>query len=722
MEKTKQKPFYIPKLSNTFQIHNKLEFRKLQWYIITIDSMFSKNNPSFKENFIKIKNQNGREIYFIGKKIEDTKYNIVYIGDIQRVDNNNINSSNLVFFVTIEGNNNFKISNLTRRFVKLFNDTIAKLLRRNEYNLKSYTFRIHNFEYKNPFRKSLFKYFQQNMIFSSEITDDLKTKLDKNIMDFISWNSNSNVEKINPIEMYNYLNNMKDETDKNKLPVKQYIEFILLFKTLGADYYLKNRKHMFKNIPTYPKIDNKKITNDRKKYLKTESIKILTEKKIGKNIKIFFSNEILKKNQKNTHIFIDGSSISKTDSCIIIITLKNNIYKCLFFIKYKKSKEIIPKHLEKCSRKKKKKSDLCKCEWLFILNFILEKLQYLKGITIDFEPGLVSAANAKNLKIFGCYFHYLQNLYLKTQKSDTTQILASICETIPFCKKKTRDNIIKKLKKITTDTKIYEDKRIFNDNKIIKYLEKFFLSKFINKFNYDVKTTEDYFKLTNNCCERFFRYLKREAMSDKYTFEESITTRVYLDTVNFFKTKKSNLKDKYDRAGSLIHDLIGRYIEKVELGEKFLVCKKKPKKDKNFDKSKKSNISKSKNDSFINSKFHHYSESEFSDDFTNEKTTRSLKYLKKIGDKFENYSEKYKNKKFSYIKKGLESNMDLIIKVKKQGKKIKELEKMLKSKNTKEIEKNSNLESELLGYMERIKNLESTCENMENALKRLKTK
>lgn len=317
---------------------------------------------------------------------------------------------------------------------------------------------------------------------------------------------------------------------------------------------------------------------------------------------------------------------------------------------------------------------MCKCEWLFILKFVREKLRFLKKITIDFEPGLVSAANTINLKIFGCYFHYLQNLHLKTQEFLTTTILVSICETIPFCKKYIRDMFIGKLKKIVNNKKIYDKNKMFDDNKMIKYLENIISSKSINKFNYKMKDTHDFFKLTNNCCERFFRYLKREAMPDKYTFEESISTRVYLDKVNFFETgKKSKLEEKYNRANSLIYDLVDRYIEKANKGHKFLICKKKPKKDKNFDKSKKINILKLKNYDFIEAESQSNSGSEFSNGFTDEKTTRSLNYLKKIRDDDKNHSEKYKNNTFNYIEKGLKSNLEMIIKVENQGKEIKSL-------------------------------------------------
>ena len=711
MEKIRPTRPNIPRLLDTFQI--KSNFGELQWYLITMNTNFSTKNPTFKEKFIKIQNLNGKEIYFAGKIIQNIQYNIIYIGIMNWMDNETVKSSNLVFFVTTKGLN-LKISNLTRKFMFLFNNIIGlKLLKRDndEYSLKSFTFKNQNFTDKKPFKKNLFLYFKENINFSLKIMNELKTKLDKNIIDFVLWNSDT--EKPNEIEMYEYLNNLKGFLNKNKSkPEKWYIEFILLFKTLGADYYSKNKRNIFKYIPTHKIDDSKRIGNERTEYLKKESFKILTEKTIGENIKIFFSNEMVKKNEKNTHIFIDGSSIGKTHSSIIVMTLQDNLYKCLFFIKYEKNKEIVKKHMNKCSRKKIKiKSDLCMCEWLCILDFILLQLKFITSISIDFEPGLISAANKKNLKIFGCYFHYLQNLHKKTQKSKITKILVSICENIPFCKFKTRNDYIGELANVMEEAR-NTNKRIneFNDYKIIEYLQNFVYSKSIDKFNYIVQTREDYFKLTNNCCERYFKYLKDEVMSSGYTFEESILVRMYLDLVGFFKTVKSSLKNKYDDSGVKLRLLVKKYINKINNDDIFQICEKKSKKDKNFNKSsKKTNISKSKKNIIIESEFE--SEFEFEKTTFNEiKSVKSLKFLQNTFDNKKTYSETYKSQCINYIGKNLQYNVKTADLLKKTKEDIKEKDKIIEEKD-KIIKKT---------YDELVFN-QSRIFELENELKKLKS-
>ena len=685
MEKNQQTRLNIPKLLNTFEIKNK--FGELQWYLITMNTNFLANNPTFKENFMKVKNLKNKDIYFAGKMIKNIKYNIIYIGIMNFVNKNTTNLQNLIFFITAESSN-LKIRNLTRKFILVFNKIVGlKLLKRDndEYSLKSYTFKNQNFTDKKPFKKKLFLYFKKNINFSFEIIDELKTKFDENIIGFVFWNSD--MEKTKYIELYQYLNNIKGILDKTKSkPEKWYIKFILLFGTLGADYYLKNKRYMFKNIPKY-KIDNsKRINNARVECLKKKSFEALTKKTFGENIKIFFSNEILIKNENNTHIFIDGSSIDKTYNCIIVMTLKNNSYNCLFFIKYKKNEEIVEIHKKKCSRKKTKtKSDLCMCEWLFFLDFVLSKLKSIVSISIDFEPGLISATKKRNIKIFGCYFHYSQNLHNKTQKSKITKILVSICEILPFINFKARNICIEELSKIIEGAR-YTNKNIneFNDYKIIEYLKNFVYSKSIDKFNYILKIEEDYLKLTNNCCERFFNYLKNEAMSAGCTFEESILVRIHLDFVSFFETGNSTLKNKYDCAEIKLELLVKKYKNKINKNSFFAVSEKKSKNDKNF-KSKKTKISDAKQNIVIESEF----ELEFEENNINQKKiAKSMEFIQNVAGNKKNYSETYKSGCINYIGKVLVSNRKTDYPLKKTME-IEEKDKIIETQHQLIIEKDN---------------------------------
>ena len=666
----------IPYISKTFPKYN--PNKKIGWFLITVEKNFLDDYPNFYQNFVQIKNPYEKNIYFMKKNIDSIIYNIVYIGEMKQVYKNKFKMI-LVFFLTVT-ENDLVNRNLTRKFRKIFNlikiEGSKKLNQNNEYNINSYVFHT-EFANKTPERYNLFLYFKNNIKFSSIIRNELKNQIDSDLRYFVDWNTNFDLEgrkNAHDIgtEIHEHLKKMKILKDKHLLAKKWYIQFILLFKKFGAEYYSKNNKKMFKNQTKESIISDLKINDVKIKELDNE---ILVSEKMG-NINVFFSKYIVKKNKKITHIYMDGSSIDKKHCCLIIMALEEDKYKCLFFMKYKKNKNIIKNHLNKCSRKIQKKntgSDICKCEWLAILDFIFLKLKFVNSITIDFEHSLVSAANEKKLKIFGCYFHYEQNLYKRTKDYNITNILAHICDLLPFCTNKTQNHNISILKNICENENTKKHTNNFYDYEMIKYLENIFCIPKINKFNYDVKNKHDYFKLTNNCCERFFKYLK-DLLNENYTFKQSISARVYLDLVGFYITKESGLVVKYQNAENALAELVKRYGKKIKYGD-FKANKKKKKMDKNFDKSlKKKNISKPKKNIIIES------ESEFSESFISEKkTTRSLKYLKQISDNNKDYSEKYKNKKFRYIKNGLKSNIDLEIKVEQQEWKIKSLELELKN-------------------------------------------
>ena len=231
-----------------------------------------------------------------------------------------------------------------------------------------------------------------------------------------------------------------------------------------------------------------------------------------------------------------------------------------------------------------------------------------------------------------------------------------------------------------TDKNINE----FDDYKIIEYLKNFVYSESIDKFNYIVKTNEDYLKLTNNCCERFFKYLKGEAMSSGYTFEEAILVRMYLDLVGFFKTVKCSLKNKYDNSKAKLGLLVKRYINKININENFHICQKKSKKDKNFNKSsKKTNISKS----------NIVIESEFEENTINKKNyTRSMNCLRNTFNNNKTYSDLYKSECINYIGKNLLSNIKTEDLLKKANEDIKEKKERIKTQNVSIFQKDRKID------------------------------
>ena len=698
MQKNNRSQKTIPKLSSAFEGYID---ENIGWYIITTNT----DLPIYFDAFLKkIKNQIGNEIYSVSKNIGGVEYNIIYIGILKSSYRTNANGDmlNHVFFITTMG---VQLNNkdLSRNFAKIFSRICGSEVSLNRadiknYEIKSYIFQNMNLKKKKGIKDEIFLYFKSNINFSSEIrnTNIIKRQFCPNLFEFIVWNTNNNCEinkeEILKLEMNKYLESMKHMSKQlNKLPDKWYIKFILLFQKYGADFYSKNKKNMFRKQGKGEafKFCDKEISEDRINELSCDSFKNLIKKSTGFNnsIEFYFSNDIIEKNKKTTHIFIDGSSIGDKNA-IIVMTIKKTKgeYQCLYFIQYKKLVKIIETHSVGCSRLGEKKSVLCKCEWLLILDFICSEFKHIKSITIDFEPGLISAAGHKGLQIWGCYFHYQQNLFRKINAKKISKLLVSICEKLPFTK-----NPLFYIHDL-----IKNNKHIYDDTEIINYVHKIFSTK-INKFNYQIKNRESYFKLTNNCCERFFQYLK-ESMKKKYSFQEVIIVRVYLDTIGYYKIGNSKLANQYDSATNILGLCINSYLNGNET--KFALSEKKPKKDKHFNKlSKKKKISNLKKINIIKSELESVAESFDENDFSVKNFTKSLNFLGNSGKNkikhvnfIRTYSSNNDTKNIDQIKEKNKLIAEMAQIIQDKDKIIKEMKKKYegKGKLTREYEKKSN--------------------------------
>ena len=728
----------IPKLSETFPDFTN---KNIQWFIITANNKLYTKNQQFYEKYEVIENPQSQKIYIKHIKIYDVNYQVIFTPFMTPLKKSSDKGSlKLLFILTVEGND---ITNyhLSRNFIKIFNQiSNSKTLNRTNfksfYEIKSFVFQNKDITKMDDEKKYIFIYFKSLICSFSK-----SEKKYSNLFDFIYWFKENhgkyeNKIKISCTEMSIYLNSMKYiEINHGKLPKKWFIKFILLFQKSGAEFYLKNKKNMLKNT-----INEYKIRNVRTEELLNQSFENLKKEKIGfeNSITVYFSNYIIEKNKKNTHIFIDSSSIDQKNSVIAVMSIKKNIYQCLFFIRYKKNVKLIKKHQEKCSRITEISTELCGCEWLFVLNYINRELPDIIGVSMDFEKSLVSAATQKKLKIWGCYFHYKQNLLRKIQKGCTTQLLASICERLPFCN--SPEKIIDSL------TQKENQNYIDNDKKIICYMRNIF-SLNINKFDYYIKIPSDYFKLTNNCCERGFQYLKN-TMHEGYTFEEAIIVRFYLDEIDFYKTKKSELSYIYDHANSRVNDCITTYTEVADY-QKLKKCERKPKKDKNFQK-KSTKISNSKKNDYDNMIIESGSESEsgsFNSIVTFKKEiTKSFNFLEhSIKNNKKNYSETDGFEHINYIKKinsknykkinemaatikennnKLYENNEIIKKkdliIEKKDDKIDEKDKVIKKKDSELYKKDKIIEEKDALIKKTCKELGFRINELENELKKLK--
>ena len=201
------------------------------------------------------------------------------------------------------------------------------------------------------------------------------------------------------------------------------------------------------------------------------------------------------------HVFIDASWIKKHMILAIVgVNKDENTYQTIAFV--------IAQPKNETETDQKKLSANSKLYHGIIA--YLKTIYPITSITCDFEHALTKAAKENDLKIWGCYFHYLQNLRIHTLREAASFQAFQILKLIPLAYLKNLGNLVTKANDVISNG-------LLTDSHLLEYANKTYFEKKDVIFSLKINSNTDFFKLTNNACERLFNILKKKWKQAKKT-------------------------------------------------------------------------------------------------------------------------------------------------------------------------------------------------------------
>ena len=135
----------------------------------------------------------------------------------------------------------------------------------------------------------------------------------------------------------------------------------------------------------------------------------------------------------------------------------------IFLLKYPKRNSFIEKHKDDC-QKKRSSFRVCRCEWIFVLNFLKKKLPFLKSVSTHYEKSIIQAISFLGMNINGCYVRYQQNIKRHMQCTENLPCIAKFCRLICLSAK-SKDKI----------RRILEVENLASaDQELLRYVQKHF--------------------------------------------------------------------------------------------------------------------------------------------------------------------------------------------------------------------------------------------------------
>jgi hypothetical protein len=199
------------------------------------------------------------------------------------------------------------------------------------------------------------------------------------------------------------------------------------------------------------------------------------------------------------HIFMDASWIDKNMIISVSgVNKKEKTYQTILFVL------VPPTEMEQDVFKKASANSRI----YSVVIAHLKRTYPITSITCDFETALIKAARENNLKMWGCYFHYLQNLRIHTFKESASFQAFQILRLMPLLYLRNQNSLIMKAKQALSNG-------VLADIALLKYAENTYFENKDVIFSLKLANNKDYFKLTNNACERLFNVLKRKWRSIK---------------------------------------------------------------------------------------------------------------------------------------------------------------------------------------------------------------
>lgn len=274
-------------------------------------------------------------------------------------------------------------------------------------------------------------------------------------------------------------------------------------------------------------------------------------------MEVFYLDRFYKDVENAAHIFIDGTKLARMHwLCVIVITPRQNYVVTMFILVHKPKLTIELMEM--------------------VLIYLKGKFKFLCSITCDFEKAITKAAHNLNLKVWGCYHHYMRNV----TKTECSEDFANIACVLPFVNKQTYDAFLNEAASFLGNIDYMGLKSLdnvyFRNQKMVKKRIEYAPARL---FEYDIQEENCLIKVTNNISESVFAKFKRSYRTYgnfHVTFNHLMLSQYYKPFTVRKDMHKRAVKLFFETPDYALQTAVAQYVKKdikelTQVSSKFIV-------------------------------------------------------------------------------------------------------------------------------------------------------